>query len=81
MTNLDKLRLAFTTGLGLPPATLVDELEYQGVAEWDSVAHMTLIMEIETTFDLMLPTEDVLDLSSFAQARTIVSRHGVDLAA
>jgi len=77
MNNKEKLRHAFLAGLALPPGTSVDALTYQGLPEWDSVAHMSLIMEIENAFDLMLATEDVLDLSSFDKAGEIVARHGI----
>jgi hypothetical protein len=79
MAHRETLKRAFVNGLGLPPGTDVEPLAYQGVPEWDSVGHMQLINEIETAFDLMLPTGDVLALSSFAKACEIVARHGVDL--
>ncbi len=77
MDNNDKLRLAFSQALALPAATDTAALTYQGVPEWDSVAHMQLVAELELTFDVMLPTVDVLALSSFAKAREILARHGV----
>jgi len=77
MTNTEKLMAAFRAGLGLPGNLEVVELTYRGIPEWDSVAHMQLVMEIESAFDLMLSTEDVIALSSFAAATTIVSRHGI----
>jgi acyl carrier protein len=40
---------------------------------------MTLVAEIEATFDIMLSSEEVIDLSSFDKAREIVIRHGVAL--
>lgn len=75
MTLHEKLETAFATGLGLPATTDFPSLEYRKIPEWDSVAHMQLVMEIENTFDIMLPTEDVLALSSFAVAIDIVTRH------
>jgi hypothetical protein len=41
---------------------------------------MALISEIETAFDIMLTTDDVIGMSSFPKAREIVARNGVDFA-
>ena len=51
----DKLQAAFVEALGLDPdATDWANLAYRGIPEWDSVAHMQLVGEIEDTFDIML---------------------------
>lgn len=79
-TNLDKLHEAFVVALALPaPPADFASLTYRGVKEWDSVAHMQLIAAIEAAFDLMLDTDDVIGMSSYAKACEIVTRHGVSL--
>jgi acyl-CoA synthetase (AMP-forming)/AMP-acid ligase II len=55
MNNLDRLRAAFRTALGLPEDVDVDRLEYRGIEHWDSLAHLTLIAEIEDAFDVTRP--------------------------
>ena len=79
--KVSELETAFTTALGINGQTDFAALTYRSIPEWDSVAHMQLVSEIETVFDVMLPTEDVLDLSSFSKAREILQKHGVDWAA
>ena len=54
-------------------------LEYQGVASWDSVGHMELIAEIEDAFDIMMDTDDIVDLSSYEKGKEILSKYGVIL--
>ncbi len=73
---LSALRAVFVEALGLPPDTDVDALTYRSVPQWDSVAHMALIARLESRFDLMLETDEVLDLSSFARCREILAAHG-----
>jgi acyl carrier protein len=63
--------------LGLPADVDWETLSYRGVQEWDSVAHMHLVGEIEQHFDLMLETGDVLAMSSFTATQAILVRHGV----
>ena len=44
---------------------------------WDSAAHMALIAEVEGAFDVMLDTDEVIGMSSFAVARQILTKHGI----
>jgi acyl carrier protein len=76
-----KLRQAFQDALGLPATTDFEALTYRGIAQWDSVAHMQLVAAIEAAFDLMLETADVIGMSSYPIARTIVAKQGVDFGA
>jgi acyl carrier protein len=77
VNSLEKLRAAFVAGLALPPGTVVDDAAYGKTEGWDSVAHMALVAEIESTFDVMLDTDQVIDLSSFSKAVEILDQHGV----
>jgi acyl carrier protein len=76
MTNLEKLKLAFSEGLGMGIASVTDDLQY-GSSGWDSVGHMALVAAIERTFDIMLDTDDVIGMSNFTKAEEIVSKHGI----
>ena len=38
---------------------------------------MGLVAEIENTFDIMLATDDVIDLSSFSKAKEILGKYGI----
>ena len=75
MNPIEKLQAAFVETLNVSPASPFDELAYGVTEGWDSVAHMSLISSLEEKFDVMLPTEDVIDMSSFAKAKDIVSKH------
>ena len=79
--SVSTLKKAFQDGLAIPADTDFENLTYRGIPQWDSIAHLQLVMEIENSFDVMLPTEDVIDLSSFAKAREILAKHGVALEA
>jgi acyl carrier protein len=71
----EKLRELFATALNIPAEKVVDGLEYKSIEEWDSAAHMILISYIEEGFDIMLDTDDVIDMSSFAKAKEIVKKY------
>ena len=72
-----KLKDAFSQALGLDGGTAYESLAYGSTQGWDSVAHMGLVAEIENTFDIMLATDDVIDLSSFPKARQILGKYGI----
>lgn len=71
----DKLRDVFAESLGISASSIDDSLEYGRTPQWDSVAHMALIAAIETAFDIMIETEDVIDMSSFAKAKQILAKY------
>lgn len=73
--QLENLRAVFRDTLGLDLAVVVDDLAYRALPAWDSIGHMRLVAAIETAFDVMLDTDEVIDLSSFAKAAAIVGRH------
>ena len=77
MNSTEKLKGAFAEGLGLDGIADYDHLAYGSTAGWDSVAHMAVIARIEAAFDIMLSTDDVIDMSSFGKAKQIVAKYGV----
>lgn len=72
-----KLIQCFVDSLGVSEVIVTDELIYNSIPQWDSVAHMTLIAAIETAFDIMLDTDDIIDMSSVAKAKEIIAKYGV----
>ncbi|MDN4500894.1 acyl carrier protein [Alteromonadaceae bacterium BrNp21-10] len=80
MTSTQTLYQAFATGLGVDLAQVSDELAYNSIPQWDSTAHMILIAELENQFDVMLDTDDIIDMSSVAKAKEILAKHDVQFA-
>lgn len=75
--NEERLVECFRTALELDGDVDVTALTYQGIDAWDSVGHMVLVATIEEAFDIMLDTDDVIDMSSFGEAGRIVAKYGV----
>ena len=69
-----RLSEAFRTALELSPETDVETLAYGEHPHWDSVGHMALVAEIEDTYGVMLETDDVLGLSTYAKAVELLQR-------
>jgi acyl carrier protein len=75
----DKVREAFVSALDLPAAADVESLEIGTNPEWDSVAHMALVAELEDRFGISLETDDIVDMSSYAKSLEILRRYGVEV--
>ena len=79
--NDARLLAAFSGALGIDSATVTEDMAYNSIPEWDSVAHMTFVTEVETMFDIMLDTNDIIDMNTFGNVRNIVRKYGVQLGA
>lgn len=77
MNNLQQLEEVFRESLGLDALVDIRALSYRSIEEWDSVAHMVLVAELEDVFDVLLETDEVIDLSSFENAVLILGKHGI----
>ncbi len=75
----NNLLACFTEALGVESDLVTDKLAYQSIPEWDSIGHMALVAEIEDTFDIMLDTDDILNMSNVAITKSILKQHGVKL--
>lgn len=79
MENAERLREVFSRALEIDKEKVVESLEYNSIPEWDSVAHMGLVAAIDSAFDIMLDTDDVIDMSSFGVAREILKKYDVQI--
>ena len=73
MSNLEKYNQAFMNAFEIGEDQLAG-LTYQGIEAWDSVGHMQLVAELEDAFDIMMDTDDIIDLSSYEKGKEILSK-------
>ena len=78
MNNQELLYKSFAEALQIDISSISDQLKYQSITEWDSIAHMVLINEIETNFHVIIETDDVIDMSSVAKAKEILSKYNIN---
>ena len=77
MNNLEKYNNVFVENLQVSEDQLAT-LKYQGVELWDSVGHMTLVAALEDAFDIMMDTDDIIDLSSYEKGKEILKKYDVE---
>lgn len=79
--TLNDLIDTFRSALSLPETVDVRGLRYRAVPQWNSLGHMQLVAALESRFDVILETDDILDLSSFDKAVEILAKNHVALEA
>lgn len=79
MTNLEKYNKIFMDVLGVNETALNESFTFRAVPQWDSVAHLSLISELEDAFDVMFDSEDILHYESYLNGMKILKKkYGVD---
>lgn len=78
MTNLENYNKVFCDTLEISEDQLPG-LNYQAVPLWDSVGHMTLVANLEDAFDIMMETDDIIDLSSYEKGKEILKKYDVEI--
>ena len=77
MSNIEKYKNAFINSLLINKNVNLEKLEYQSITEWDSIGHMTLMSELENTFDISIDTDDIVDFSSFKKGQDILKKYKI----
>ena len=79
MSNLEKYNQAFTETFEITEDQL-EGLKYQDITAWDSVGHMSLIAALEDAFDIMMDTDDIIDLNSYEKGKELLAKaeYGVE---
>ena len=77
MSNKEKYEQVFMNCFSVEKFLLNEKFVYQCVPEWDSVGHMSMISELEDTFDIMMETDDIIDFSSFTEGINILSKYDI----
>ena len=75
MSLESRVTAAFKEALELPDDVDVTTLTYRGHESWSSLGHMTLVAALEDDFDVMLESEDILDMSSYPKVIEIMGKY------
>ena len=79
MTNQEKYQQIFLELFAITPQDLVPNFTFAEQDQWDSLAHLQLISELEDTFDVMFETDDILNFGSYNNGLAILERYGVEI--
>lgn len=72
----DQVVAVFARVLGIAADSVNDDLRYNTIPQWDSIAHMSVVAALEEAFGVMIDMDEVIDMSSVGKAREILRKHG-----
>lgn len=79
MNNLETLKNIFCEVFSVDNSALGSEFNKCNVAGWDSVRQLSLTSAIEDEFDIMLDAEDILEFTSYDNAKKILAKYEIEL--
>ncbi|MBR0036379.1 MAG: acyl carrier protein [Bacteroidales bacterium] len=79
MENLEKYNNAFVQVFGAKEEDLNDNYGKETVTEWDSVHLLSLIAELEEAFDILFDPEDIMEMTSYAKGKELLSKYDIVL--
>ena len=77
MSNKEKYDQVFIESFSIDAAQLNENFVYQCVPEWDSVGHMGMIAGLESSFDIMMETDDIIDFGSYTKGIELLAKYNV----
>ena len=73
--HMEKLNHVLVDNFGLSINEVTQNLTMKEVSNWDSISHMNLIVNIEEVFKIELTGDDIAEMTSFDQIRSVVERY------
>ena len=71
-----KLEAVFAETFNISEDSINDDLKLQEIPTWDSMAHIVLIMRIEETWSIQLTGDEIADMKTVGNARSMIVAHG-----
>ena len=67
----------FIQSLSINKDKFNNEIKYNDIPEWDSIGHMTLMSNLEETFNINIETDDIVDFSSYKKGIEILKKYKI----
>lgn len=68
----EKLFNLVASVLDVPVESINEDLGIGGISQWDSLAHVRLIMEIETAFEMKIDMEALMEIEDVGDLLAVV---------
>lgn len=77
--NIGKYNKIFTGLFEVDESALNADFNFGVAPNWDSLAHMELIAQLEDEFEIMLDTEDITHFGGYENGKKILAKYGVEI--
>ena len=61
---------------GRDPATIDDATSPETLPEWDSLGHVTLVIDLEATYGVSFGPDETMAMTNVAAIKTALAAHG-----
>lgn len=78
MSAFEQLRGTLAASLGVTPDTIRTTTRQADLPKWDSLAHINLMVALESTFDVILEVEDFATLTSVPAILGYLQSRGIE---
>ncbi len=77
MNSLKIYNKVFCDSFGVTEDVLNETFTFKAVPQWDSVAHLAMISNLEDAFDILFEAKDILHYGSYLNGIEILKKYGV----
>ncbi len=75
----DKLKDILAKVLLIDKNKISDEMSRKSVEEWDSMAHLMLVSEIEAVFEVAMSDDDIMEIQTVGDIKKTLKKLGIAL--
>ncbi|MFT7251309.1 MAG: acyl carrier protein [Flavobacterium sp.] len=79
MNTLDTYNSIFIETFQVEEKDLNAEFNVDTIENWDSVCQLSLVTNMEDTFDIMMEPEDIIGFKSYELGKTILAKYDVEI--
>jgi acyl carrier protein len=72
-----KLKTILAKILLIDESQINDSMSRKTVKEWDSMAHLMLVSEIESAFEVTMDDDDIMEIQTVADIKKTLQKHGI----
>ena len=78
-TTDEKLKDILAKVLLLDETKISDGMSRKNVKEWDSMAHLMLVSEIESAFEVTMDDDDIMEIQTVADVKKTLKKLGINV--
>jgi acyl carrier protein len=72
----DRVRQTMATVWNVPAADIPEDADTTSLPSWDSLRHMELMLELEMSFGVRIPADELPELTSVGAIEEALREHG-----
>jgi acyl carrier protein len=72
-----KLKQVLGNVFGIEVSTVDETISVDTVSKWDSLKHLTLVLALESEFDISFTEEQTVQILSYPLIKAVLEEHGL----